>query len=738
MKHILRLTALLFAVAVSVIAQTGPMPDTPWFDHVTEATALSEAALGELAQKTYAGLKSGLSLKELTALAPEEHKPRVIFISIGGMSWPGRTYFGTGYSFATAWANVMDILLANEKVYAVEAKKEAEANIRDTKAKNLPVTKAQKERLADPAAWNWLRLDIVQAAQPAVNFSPDSSIIAMTSLAGLAFGPDVGYAFTPAQLSGRFMMTDSHTLNKVQVGNIIAETFNLGALQAWMKVANAEGGQRICLFECDSYFTEGGPAKRLYRTHSKPALPLPEQCLAMATACGKQLCANIDKENGQFLRPFPEWFFSAKEKEEPAMLAELVLALARLSEVTQDATYSDTALFVTRALMRSIVKLGENSENSVLTEPEPLPEGSSQDPRPIAKLRTNAMACLALSAMAHVRKTTEFDATRFALARYVLAQYQEGLGFVQARHFPSGQLYTEEEISLYGEVEAEAIAITAVQEVSRQLHNGEFQLIADSVLEDFLENRLRTLSIEEVQMTPWLAEALSQHYSRGSDNREQMARLSLLAPVSANLNPLFPDLFGSPVRLPSCTTAAEFSLLLMKASSWFRKIGKTAEAKEAFQGALPFILYQTSGYMDLAAAHAMASPESYIGFFRDNVEAFGFDLGGQTTQIFSLLALREELMALGDGQYPEHKALQDKLEALWKTWDVHPTVLTAGLVTNDMVGLKTRETAGDVSLVSEKTYQFKGDKNDRPVVSNDVSIESRVLKKRTKATSTKP
>ena len=353
------------------------MPSRPWFDHVRMPVEMSHQALCDLAQGVRAGLLAKQpNPKQIGMLAPEDNLPRVVFITIGGAKWPGRSYFGAGSTFRVALTNAVEILLSNEPVIASETVKLAEATIDDIRKSNQEPPEEWLERKANPTQWNWLRLDIVQAAKPTFGFSVGHSRIALGCLVGFAFGPDLGFAFTPAQITARCILDDTGHINTQQVGNLISETYNWPALKMWMKLCAVDKGHRICLFETDSYYCDDAGAVRLYRGHSlQEASPDAEECLNLASRCADKLSLRLT-ENGIFPPPVPEWFstyrepnMTTSEKKKRAkaekslgvrgdesleVKAELAIALCRLARATGNSAYNAVAIKALKPVLGAV------------------------------------------------------------------------------------------------------------------------------------------------------------------------------------------------------------------------------------------------------------------------------------------------------------------------------------------------------------------------------------------------
>ena len=100
-----------------------------WFDHVRRPSKIPPKQLERLAVDLRRALKNKQKLEDIAKLAPQEAMPRVVFITIGGDKWPGRTYYGTGVSFQAAFRTAVEILQANEPVFARETVKLCKATI---------------------------------------------------------------------------------------------------------------------------------------------------------------------------------------------------------------------------------------------------------------------------------------------------------------------------------------------------------------------------------------------------------------------------------------------------------------------------------------------------------------------------------------------------------------------------------------------------------------------------------
>jgi hypothetical protein len=184
-----------------------------------------------------------------------------------------------------------------------------------------------------------------------------------------------------------------------------------------------------------------------------------------------------------------------------------------------------------------------------------------------------------------------------------------------------------------------------------------------------------------------LAGALICHYRNGGDYMAEMNRLSIAADAARDARPILADHYGIVKDLPSMTAAAEHTWILSALAERFARRGEPDRAKAMFHSALPYLVFQMQGRMDFATASALARPIYYVNFFRDHLEDFGFDLNGQTTQILSLLRLRQIVKEHFGGEIPQDEAekVNREIKALREMADVHPSVLLTDLLVNDAV-----------------------------------------------------
>ncbi len=686
-----------------------------WFEQIKGPCSVSREDCAHLAKELYKGLKRGMKPKALSELAPEDAKPRIVFLTIGEDKWPCRTYIGTGYSLRDALEKAADYLYRAEKSRVEDLHNQLKSmleqarteggetavgknwrvvvkdkNKADIKTGETTVSQDWIERDKDPGAWNWLKLEIVQYAKQAEGFQMDETRIALGSVVGLAFDVRAGFAFTPSQLTGRCLLTVERSLSARQVGDFLADTLNLLLLKNWMELCSMKNPQTVSLFELDSYFTDGETVTPLYRGHPYPSLTTADGCLKAAEECGKAVLACLDSNTGVLKVPFPDWFADDdKGREDLGSQCELVLAYCRLAADTGDKQWLEAAKLAFKPVVAGAIRYGAGRQNLTIVEDEELQEGSLAVPRKISHLRTNALAALAMDEMAVAMGDAAdkvFLNDLRLLTAHVARQAQPLGGFLQQRIIPSEEVKLASLADLTSRIEAEALATLAVYRGAQRYKEMSWMELADSSL-DYLVGELKRTDIQQYPLSPWLAEALINHYRNGGEYMVEMSRLAVAADAARDARPILADHYGIVKDWPSMTTAAEHSWVLSALAERFAKRGEADRAKAMLHSALPYLVFQMQGQMDFPTASALARPIYYIGFFRDHLEDFGFDLNGQTTQMLSLLRLRQIVKENFGGEIPmdEVEKVKSELTALREMADVHPSVLLTDLLINDAV-----------------------------------------------------
>ncbi len=713
------------------------MPSVPWFDHVRQPIALTTAQGVKLVSEARQGLLAGKTPEELAGLATKDASARVIFLSLGDGYWPERTYFAAGYDFASAWLAVLKILQTREEVYASLLKTRLQKDIAAAVKDGNAVPAAWREKMQNPGKWDSLRLHIVQNALPINDFSIHNSRILLASLNGLAFRPSDGLAFTPEQIMGRYLLSPERRLNDSQVGNLIAETDNWGALRMWLEMANAKQKGRICLFEADCYFANATQAVRLFRGHPIMTDSGKDNSVQFARQAGERLLENL-RPNGKLEVFFPEWVPGRADNGEfLSCQAELALAFARLATACQEKKFAKAASKVSKRLQKNCQKgsLTGRAFTFVLEDEEMSPDDKLQDSRKVVSLHTNALVCLALLETDAANQTTESRSLAKELVKYLCRQMERSGAFTYLLLYPEMRQPLDEFFSLESRVEAAALAALAIRKFADIDPDNRAVLLQryNTAVNHLLNNILQDSALENLPISPWLAELLAQRTAATPEYAMHCARLAIAAGLQVNTQPLFPDFFGVPRDIPSLTMAAEHTWVTAVLANWLSQEGQKNNARDLLADTWPIWIFQQQARMDQPSAAGLPSPHKYYHLFRDHLEDFGFDLNGQTTQIFSLLAVSSALQALSSQEYPRHEAQQEAWEKAWKMIDNHPFCLDASLVIDSSQEGPYRNVVGDLQQGKTVTIRTSGGK----MTAVSPTVTTKVIERKTRTSRNK-
>ncbi len=224
------LVAILFlAMALPAFAQTPPAAavanaeSVVWFEQVSEPLRFNNAdAPLDFIRALRQGLLDGRKADELVALFPEDPHPRAIFLTLGDGIWPARTYFAVARSGREALRTILEDLPKQEKKKTQKTIQYIKYTIEDAKKEKRALPGYWQEKLDHPDRWDSLTIDIVQCARLIPAYRLARSQILLPNMHGVAFDPDPGFAFTPAQMTGRNLVMPNHLLSTKNVGNFIS------------------------------------------------------------------------------------------------------------------------------------------------------------------------------------------------------------------------------------------------------------------------------------------------------------------------------------------------------------------------------------------------------------------------------------------------------------------------------------------------------------------------------------
>lgn len=681
-RHIISFAIFALSWLTMLHAQTLDAPTFIWFDHVNTPTTFNEQQLIQLTAQLHQALKNNTPIQNVIANIKDDPSPRIVFLTIGDDLWPARTYFGTGFSFLDALQKAAQILVENEKAKVDEIIKQANSIIKQAEEDKKQPPKDWIARKANPGQWHWLKLQVVQATKPFQEFTFNRSRFAFTDLVGFAFGPTLGFAFTPDQITGRYLLTDKNFISKKQVGNIIAEAFNFDALSTWLRATSVQQEQRICLFEVDSYFTDGIMTTRLFRGHTLPFVPDAAQCLDSAKRAAKAVAERLTPDTGELIQPFPDWKQPQPDTENLDDLAEFAVAMQLLAKASGNMAHLDTAKRALASVKNAAVSFKENDVTfSAIAELEPLPENSPKQPRTIALLKNNALALIALLEPAQSgdskAKTLAAD-----LAKFIANLKREDGSFHNARIIPSAQTLDYPEKDTEGRLLDHALACIALKRAGDAFNKQDWVKTAQATLlllvKDLAAQQPQFLEV----LSPWFVEALTSFDAISKPHAQLMPKIGVALLNARAPMPLAPDMAAAPKHYqPALTDAARNTWAVATLANWFHKYKPEYERALMAENALA-VAFHIQAQIDLPAASALPRPKFYIDFYRDYLDSFRFTLAGQSAHIIALAKNADVINKYHQGAFPDAQIAREQLAYARKFINLHPAFLNTDTISN--------------------------------------------------------
>ncbi len=607
----------------------------PWFQDIQVPLALSEADGAALCRRVCADLKRGAVTEPSLSGVPGAEAPRVVFLSWSDGSVPACTRLGVGPTADAALQAACRAALAST-----------------------------------PAATGlqWLKLDIVQHGEAVAGFSPRGSRLPLPSLIGLAFGPGAGFEFLPEQLVS-WDMVDSewhlavHYVSErvigQEYGRWLSEDERLRVLSRWAGITSYLGGQKVCLFETQSWFSDGESCIPLFRGHPLVDNASVESLRQAACEAGDRL-VEYCTEGGHFECPLPEWEPGKPKGFRPRDQAEAILALVRLHQATGQSRYLEAARRAGDRLAAAVAPYGPGRRAGCLAETETVVGTRGVEAQAhVALTPTNALAVAALSELgAATGDAGPYRAGLAMLAQHLVAQLQPDGSVVPGREFPSQKIRAEPD------AEGAPTCLLAFLCLYETTAREPFLEYARSVA-DHLRRTALAAEMDGLPREVWLMEALDRlfTFTRDTSLKEPVARLARAALLDQTREVDVPDGYGCVAGHISALPAAERSRLMAIGARLLRDLGQTESTDDLLGEARPFVLFQLQSRMTPATALYLPEPRRYLGLFRDHVLDFGFELRGQAAQILSAVALAREMERLGCPTLPEDEAVQKSLAA---------------------------------------------------------------------------
>lgn len=733
------LTAFLFVFsALLLFAQ-----DTTWFRDVSTPVAASELELTALTASLRNALLARTPREKLVKDLPRivDKTPRILFITLGDGVFPSRTYYSVGGSFSSALESLLAIVEKRESEYTDAIRADLDAQIARAKEEKRLLPDYVKKKFENPSAWSSLRLDIVQATLPVDSFVVNSSRLLLSSAVGIAFDRTAAFAFTPEQLTGRYLMTAERQLSVSRIGNLISEANLWTSLGLWLKMGAAETPFKVTLFETDSYYADEAGCRRLFRAHPARFMAQPSETHAIGLL--RRTCTTLHPKKGTLRPPFPEWVVGRRTGKTALFdQAALAYGLVQAAKASPDAKTREELLglakLATKPLLDATKHLDpkEELENgqlisegrrksserlyAMVVEGEDNPNAIEFEvPTRVGELRTNALAYLLYSELDEILPDNDKIAKgcRAELAqlyRHLFSQVNAEGVCIPVCVYPSRtmkfSLVGDEPLSLADSLECAALAGLALDAHRRAFPDDDTEQLRARL--NALKEAVATRTVDnlaDAPFSPYLARFLATDATAENPERlAQLTRLAIAAAANVETQPALPDMYGCDANIPSMTYAAERMGVIAIAADALARTGKREDSLALLQEAWPLWCFQRQAEMTPEPASTLAQPFEYIGFQRDNLADYGFTLNGQTTQAAAELALAGALKTLGMERFePTERQLSD-WENAWTTIDKHPICLAQELVLKGIPSEENRRAlSGNLGKASVETFKVE-------------------------------
>lgn len=493
---------------------------------------------------------------------------------------------------------------------------------------------------------NAIRLDVVQHAVLYSGFNLRSDPFPMPGGAGLAFSEVTGFAFVPAQLTGRNAFQSSGAIDPRPLESAVLENASIETIGRWGLVTGLDGPQAVFLFETQALHFDGR-TRLVFRGHSMPT-PLTPADVVQQTYRGAEFLA----------RPV------LRRKDGPPLLRDTLWRGPRLETLTDPRTVAHRDLTGALVLacndcLRVLRRIDEDPPQGralavrrdallkALLDPlDPAGETPApvlRDPLGNADTEENALALIALCQ--DVQRSLE-PAWKGVARR--LAVHLAGLRQVDG-HTPESQSKNGS-LSGAGSLRTNALVSLALAHAFET--TGERTLLAAGLasLRYALDTYVASAPMERLPADIWLTEALTRAYVHTGEAEylQHMQRLALAAAASQRLQPAMPDHFGCFRGNPSATQAAAHVHALAGAVALLHRAGLHKSARELVEPLHIGLLFLAQSPFDpVSTFHYPPGRETIHGAFRDDLTRPWIRAADQWPQLLAWSRAAECLRLLG-------------------------------------------------------------------------------------------
>lgn len=579
-KDLGRAAAILGVVALAIIAfiafrpSPAPQPASPeinrvWFDDLLGIPRLTRAEELQAAEFIFSSIIDRSNVMDETSL--DDNHPRILFLSLSDGSSKAKVIFQGG----TTLKEAADGLILQARAL--------------TETGYAPI---------------WLKLDFVNDSVLFEDIDPSQPSNLDASLYGLAFEASSGIALLPEELLANAIIDSEQQL---QPSNLLRYFEESGRIAAYAKGLDAMPSADVFRFAATSYFYEDGQPLLLYRGHR--VFPVYTNLdLQKSLEGAARYLINAVGEDGRFVYAYYPITDSISQGYNILRHAGTTYAMLDLYSHNGDPALLASAERAINYLMSQVRRcpVGGSFENCLV-----------EDDR--AKLGGNGLAVLALSYYMRVTGNQALLPETQSLARWMASlQAESGEFTTHTMEFSTGR--DTGTVSAYYPGEAiYALAnlylVDGDENWLRAAQNGARWLAAD---------RIEGKAPSDITHDHWLLLGLDviQHISPDPVYYEAAMTIADAIIQSQNMQPEFPDWFGSFYKPPRSTPAATRTEGLMAAYRVARDYGTPEDAERILQAAQASVSFQLATQFYPESAMYLPNPQRVLGGFHADLTNF--------------------------------------------------------------------------------------------------------------------
>jgi len=543
-----------------------------WLDGLKNGIEISEQDGKELVQSIARSLYGDKkTLRNLPKTFQKDTSPRIVFLSVSDSMAPAFVTLGSGKGL-------------------IEAVEQALVNLQ----KELPENYYPK----------WVKLDLVNKVYPVEDIEPYKPLSFERSLNGIAFERGNGLAFLPEELVANTLVDSRQRLRPEKIaGYLEGEKLQNNVI----KTPNQEDPIEIHRFTLDSYFYDGDHAYRLYRGH-RMFEQISSELLIEAAIKGGEYLARSVRPDGSFT-----YIYMPKTDVIPGGYnilrhAGTVYSMLELYEITQDEELLIASKRAIDYLLRSIrpCNIGDDVLSCVVEDD-------------IVKLGGNALAIIALAKYIDITDGKEHMPVVINLARWIQkSQRESGEFFPHKKSYPDGRAF--EFISEYYPGEA-LLALTRIFSLKK---DESFIDTAEKGAQYLIKVRDKDLPLSELNHDHWLLYTLNELYRYRPNPLyvNHSMRIAKSIVQSQNVDPPYPDWFGSYYQPPHSTPTATRSEGLYAAYKLARDFGDPQQADDFLKSIEYGIRFQLQTQFRPESVLYLKSPQRSLGGFHRSLTNF--------------------------------------------------------------------------------------------------------------------